>query len=113
MSGITTAPHTARGTFKTRKNATRMPAINAMCSPLMAKICIVPERMNGSDTSPVSAVFPAQGHRPEQAQGFVLHRRPRAKVALAQAPNRSAKGGEGVVPASVWVQSFADAAFSW
>jgi len=33
-----------------------MPAISAMCSPLIAKMCIVPVRMNGSETSSVSAV---------------------------------------------------------
>jgi hypothetical protein len=54
---MTMIPQIVRGTWARRNTCTRIPAISAICNPLMAKICIVPDLMNGSQTSSVSAVF--------------------------------------------------------
>ena len=59
MSGMTTSPHHARGTCTTRSRLTRIPAISAMCSPLIAKIGIM--RAIGADDRAVMRTVIAEG----------------------------------------------------
>ena len=77
----------------------------------MAKMCIVPVRMNGSDTSPVRAVFHPKiiAHCSRSASSWTGI--PRPSAAMAHAPNRSAQEGALSGPASR--QSAAEPALSW
>ena len=91
---MTSAPQAPRGTRNTRSTLTRMPAISAMCSPLIAKMCIVPVRMKGSETSLVSAVGQPSAMAQISRSDSSSTGRPRASVIFAQAENRSTHGGD-------------------
>ena len=98
INGMTSHPQTARGICSTRSSATRIPAMSAMCSPLMAKMCIVPVRMNGSETSCVSAVVQPSAMAQSRRNDSSCSGRPRSSVTCAQLRNRSASGGLPGVP---------------
>ena len=67
--------------------------MSAMCSPLMAKMCIVPVRMNGCETSPVSAVVQPSAMAQVRRNDSSCSGKPRCKVFCAQLRKRSAGGG--------------------
>ena len=114
MSGKTSQPQRPRGSCRTRRSATSIPAIKAMCSPLIAKMCIVPVRMNGSETSSVSAVVQPSAMAQSRRSDSSCSGRPRPNVACDQLRKRSASGGRaGPAPLRATLQSLVLSTRSW
>ena len=106
-----TAPHQKRGTCTVRNIATRIPAMSAMCSPEIAKMCIVPDCMKGAVTSPVSAVFQPSVIAQSNFKGSSTSGKPRASVCCDHVRKRSLKDGVELVESNF--QSSAEAVLSW
>jgi len=89
-----------------------MPESNAILSPSIANMCIVPARRKGSPMSPVNAVRQPRVIAHKSLKGSSSLGNPSASVPLDQVKNRSVSGGFGKTGGSS-CQSLVDSVLSW